>query len=497
MKKENKKNIIVFSSMILCAILICFSFIREHFSLDTYFTYVSGYEVYAKWFLKSARVITSLIWNIAGILNIPKGIFITVNGALCVITLSISAFIIYKTLDKLLNNNNNNLKSILIAILSFIFIFNPMLLQNLVYAENFVMSIAVLSSCIAASYIIKEENITNKFIFPIILLLITTFGYQGLINVYVIFAMILITIKYSEDIKKYIFKIINMTINYVIALGTNFVILKLINKVMFFGEIDRANGKIDLLYNISYPFIKLKTVLIDTCGMMPKNMFCIIIIIALVTLMYSIYKNKPNIKRLFTGMLLAVGSYMICFIPMLALQKESLDASARLLFGVGAIPAVLIFLSMFYNKKNSTVVNDTITVSLVVILILFSINYIRVGKEHIMTNSVDLKETRQICDIINEYENNNNIKITNIVSGKDKNPSSYVNDKVLKNELTVRVNYVDWTENILLTKEMNREFKQRSMTEEEKKTYFNNKEYDSFSKEQIVFVDDTMYWYKY
>ncbi len=492
MKKLQIKNILAF---ILIACIFTFNFMTIHYALDTYFTANSGYNNYITIFAKGGRLVSALSWKIADILKIPFNVFITFGGVLSAVLCGITLYVITKKLNELLNKKNEKNKYILLGIVSILFVFNCMLLQNFVYAENFVMMLGLYICIKSANMIDTEKSVVKENIIPAILLLLATCCYQGILNVYLTFTAIIIFINYNNDIKKMITKFIKACINYVFALGTNFVILKLINKLILINESTRVEGNLDLLYNISYPFRMLKTIFLDTAGMMPKFLFGSLVVVSMAVLIYVIIKNKVKPLNVMMSLLILLVAYFSCFIPMMALSKDSLDAAARLLFSIGTLPAIILIISIFLNKDIKFEKIIFVVASLFVVINL--VNYINVSKEHLVTNRKDIEETKKIYNLIKEYEIKNNITVDTVISGTDKNPKYYYDENRTKNELTVRANYINFIETAVLNMVSNKDYKYKLMSEIEKEKYFKNKEYDQFSEAQIIFDKNVMYWYKY
>ena len=491
MNKLEIKKILFF---IIVSILFTFNFFNVHYALDTYFTVNSGYRGYIDMFSKNGRLITALIWKIADIIKIPVNNFIILGGIFSAIICGLSIYVIFKKLNKLINKNNEKNKEIIICILSIIFIFNCMLLQNFVFAENFVMILG-LYLAINAAIMVDNENILMENIIPSLILIIATCCYQGIINVYLTLASIIIFINYNNDIKNIFTKFIKVCINYIIAMGTNFAIIKFINKFILINQTVRIEGNLDLMYNILFPLKMLKSVLIETAGMMPQYLFLIILIISVSIYIYTVIKNKVNIKNIVISVIIFFIAYLSCFVPMMALSKESLDAAARLLFSIGALPGVIIILSYYLNKEIN--IEKIILVFMSILLIVNLANYLFISREHLITNRNDIAETKEIYKLIEKYEKENNIKVDTVVAGMDKNPKYYYDRNYYKNELTVRANYIGFIETAVLNMVSKRSFNYINMNQIQKEKYFKNIDYDKFNENQIVFENNIMYWYKY
>ena len=121
---KNKLNIFIFIGMALFTYIICFNFLKPHFSNDAYYVYAYGYDYYANHFLASNRMFSALILLIFKWLDIPFVTELSVMGVVLTFIMSLSWFILYRFVIKLIKKENSILYNILIMGAAFIVVFN-------------------------------------------------------------------------------------------------------------------------------------------------------------------------------------------------------------------------------------------------------------------------------------------------------------------------------------------------------------------------------------
>ena len=77
MKKIKKKDIVLYLVMLTFCIIVCAPLLQMHIASDTYNFMDLGYFQYpSQYFLKDARIISTLFTYLAGILNLDYQVFI-------------------------------------------------------------------------------------------------------------------------------------------------------------------------------------------------------------------------------------------------------------------------------------------------------------------------------------------------------------------------------------------------------------------------------------
>lgn len=151
--KENKVNIYIFLAMLIFTIIICSNFFNMHFSQDTYSLYSSGWDAYIKHFLLSNRIFSALELWISKVFNISFEMTILISSIVSMIVFSLTWFILYKFIVKMIKKEHDKWQNLLIIGITFSIIFNFCTFETMVFAEVSIMSISILLAVIAAVYI--------------------------------------------------------------------------------------------------------------------------------------------------------------------------------------------------------------------------------------------------------------------------------------------------------------------------------------------------------
>ena len=143
MKKEKKKNIILFAALFFITILIYWNYITMHYATDTYNIINVGYTRYAiEWSLKDGRIFMSLIGLIANKLQTPFTIYVI---GLLVIAIFISCIATIKLKDIILKYKKTDhlYYEIIATIIAYVTIFNFMYVENMYFVECAVMAMSI------------------------------------------------------------------------------------------------------------------------------------------------------------------------------------------------------------------------------------------------------------------------------------------------------------------------------------------------------------------
>ena len=253
MQQIKAKKIITYFSILLFCVIICSPLLQMHIASDTYNLMDLGYLNYpSQYFLKDARLISTLITYLAGYLNLSYPVFIVGMEVLAVIIASISIYILYTTIIEKANLHNISLKNILVLMSSTIIIFNCMSLEYFLYAECSVMCLSVLLCILAAKIMTGKTRLC--YLKSFLLVTIATFCYQGCINIFITLVVLFLFIdKNKLKAKEILKKILLAGIIFVVSFLINIFAIYIINLIMGTGQQRIAVGE-NILYNFSLFF---------------------------------------------------------------------------------------------------------------------------------------------------------------------------------------------------------------------------------------------------
>lgn len=489
-KKFTKENILLLSGIIIFSIIICNAFLQMHYSSDTYCLIYRGYFDYpSHYFLLDARLVSTLVCYLGGILKLPYEIYIVGLDVIGVILLSISVFILYRfmeqqfKIEKLLNR-------ILLLIAVYVCIFNHMTVEYLLYPESAVMCLGILMIVLSSITYLTAKR--YRYLKTFLLVLFGTLCYQGIVNLLPVLVIAIIFLKNKENltikktIKTYILEMLKLGILFIIVMLISYGISQIADTII--GDTSHRLRTDKTLLNILY---FSKDVLYAQFSLMPKYLSVIVMGTTIVLLLvYS--KNKLQIIHY---LLTVITAYVFTLLPTLAWGY----VMARMAIGIGSIMGIsLLFLVPLIQEEKEKLQNTIMIIFIVGYFIFNTMNFIRNSNEHIIANKVDQNMGTSINALLKNYEEKSGNTVTKFAYRYDFEPNKYAIGIKPLVSLTERKFMQSWCIVEATSFYCNKHFeKGLEMPDEIYDKYFNGKNYDCFLEEQIVFEGDTMYMYVY
>ena len=488
--KITKENIFLLGGIIAFSLIMCNAFLQMHYSSDTMCLMYRGYFDYPSYyFLLDARIVSTLVCYLGGILKLPYEVYIVTLDVIGVILLSISVFILYRFMEKQFKVEKL-LNKVLLLIAVYVCIFNHMTVEYLLYPESAVMCLAILLIVIATVVYLTTNK--NRYLKTFLLVLLATLCYQGNINILPVLIITTIFIKnrdtltLKETIKTYILEMLKLGIIFIIVMLMSYGISQIADKII--GDTSYRLRTDKTLLGILF---FSKDVLFEQFALMPKYLSVVVMgSTSILLLLYS--KNKLQVIHY---LLAAIAAYVFTLLPILAWGY----VMARMALAIGAVMGVsLIFLVPLIQDEKEKIKN-TIIISFIICYFIFNtINFMRNSNEHIAANKVDDNMGATVNRLVEEYEQKTGITVTKFAYKYDVNPSKYATGIKHLVSLTERKIMQSWciveSASFYCNKHFEKGFK---MPDSIYDKYFSGKDYDCFSEEQIVFEGDTMYMYVY
>lgn len=484
-KKMWKFNKTETKSIILSFIIMFFifsPFLIEHYTTDSYNWQISNHA-YNPIFSQTGRQFSDFILAFSSRMGFGPIEYQFVHNFLAIIILSISAIILYKSIK--IVKKNIEFKEELFIIGSFISVFCLYLAELFIF--NCMLSISLSILFVMISIYVLSKGLTYKNIITALILnffVITT--YQTVIALYIAFAILIIGYQHKEkSIKEFLLIILKLISIFCISFIFDIILLKSFYAVKTI-QITSLNEKILNLISSQ------QLIFIDTYGIFPKNSFMFFIIVFLILSIYVIIKNKEKIKRSILIMFLSImsllgGSYLVIF--------SGSGIMSRIIFPVSAIIGLLILIIGLFeekipekNKINPIYLSKVILVFFFFIFINSNSNLMFEVTEY---NKLNDHEAKQILNIMQKYEEKQNINITQIRFGQDPIVGWYPTNYSLP-DVFLRALYVGWSRGPILEIHSNRKFNSETMDNDTNKKYC-SENFDSFDEKQVNFDKNIMY----
>ena len=488
--KEKKRNLIIYFILILITIIMCFPYLTEHYSSDDYTIIGYGYYKYGiEKFLNDGRVFSSVITLLAGYWNLPIKVFI--QGLFYIgILISCLCVIKIKNIITKIKPEKNIKETIFILGISYCIIFNFMYLENMYFAEIPIMALGILLFIKSS-----EKLVESKYLKSLAYLIIGELCYQGTINFFITFTVLLLIIKNKGIDKEVIKKVIISGLFCLISVGINLIQIKICGKI--FGLEQSRLGEIQKIpANITYIMLHIGDLLTNTCNFFPKYGFLFfLLILYITTFIYDLVKIKEYSNSFNLLLISIVAIFSSVAINIVSLSSFGLG---RMVFSIGALIG-LIFMYLYCSTNafsESKFFKYFLLFVLSIYIVMNFLNYTLQMYCNKMANEMDKEEALQVNEYILEYEKNNNIEVKNIAFTYDKNITWNYN-LFFDTSYTSRALMVWWCNIDALNYYTGRKLETVQMDKDIYYTYFKDKDWDKLDKEQFVFKGDTVFYCVY
>lgn len=288
--KKSKEKKITFLILLILSCLLYSIFLSGYFSGDTYDKFIAlGYKEYAlNYSFYDGRIIMGLICIVADILNINISFFYI---TLLVMAIIISTNTVMKIIEIIRNQKEakGKLQYVFLVIIAYLYIFNFMTIDNMRFAECFIMALSIWFYILSAENMIIKHNWKKSLLYCIM----GIFSYQGTINMLFITVMLLLLVE-KNTLERKIGKDL-------LAFAGNVAISGLLN-VMFMGMIENYVNSVQssrvslaILNNIASNLKKIPYLLFNTIDLFPSGVYAVFVTITLlITYAYSIKKTASK-----------------------------------------------------------------------------------------------------------------------------------------------------------------------------------------------------------
>lgn len=477
MKKENKRNLIIYLILFFITCLIFLPFLMGHYSPDSYNIYDIGYHNYAmQYSLKDGRIFMAILGLIADKIHISIDLYISITLFLALLISNITVMILGKIIKKY-KQPKNIFQEIIIILISYITIFNFMYLDNMYFVECIVMAISLLLFLVSANILVEKKN--KYYIKSLILTILGVMFYQGTIGMFFTFVFLFTILKNKNNIKQMLIDFIQSGTIAVIGILIDLLIVKIIGFVLNMKQ--SRYGKItNIPKNIKYIFLSLPTIMKYTCELFPEN--ALIIFLSILTVIVIIYQAKNLNKEDNTlYKYLAIVFITIASAFVVSLTTLTSFYSGRLRNSLGALVGI-IFAFLYIETElleNKNKLSKITLITLITFSIINVFNYENLILKYKKLNVLEKQEVQKIDEYISQYEKKTGIKVTKIAKVVMENNKNITDTAI--NGYCSAIGVVN-----MFT---NRNLKNVTITNEEKQKYLDNKN----SETEYECIQDTLY----
>lgn len=479
MSTKAKKAILIFVTTIM--ILLAYGcFFKFHLVSDTYRIINTNPEYIINLKCNEGRLVQVLYFSILNILNISINsidmymFLYRINWVISIILMIISILFTYKMLISYMKNITVR-KKIIVYICTLLMFINVSISEYMLFLENFVMIIGLLLSIIAAH--IYHTGMKYKNIIILILILISSFCYQGVAQIFVILAALILLISKPEQKQRYYLKeMFKILVLYFLPLLVNYIICWWLNSILpnldpriftgIFESLKQLLSLHNLLVLSMYMILFGILIFFNPKILIGKNIFgCIyLIILSIISFEIFIFNNVA-------GLLPRIILNFIIIYPILEIYIMNL-------------------------KENSNYVVDIVIIVMLLISNILVVSNLQL--KNINSTTKNIEAVQSIIEKINEYEIENNIEVKNVAFYTDLNINYEYWDaeELMYFSYAAPIYYGYWCDiysiNVLSGKEYNRI--DDLLVDKEITYYFMTKDWNELDiEEQVIFKGDTVH----
>ncbi len=445
---------------------------------DTYSVFANELKQNVKHFFSAGRfVIAGAIYVFMGIFKLkPEGTYL-LSYLFAMICTIISLYRLNKFIKKDIKKDN---VSILITTL---IIINPFSIELFMYIEKGIMMLSVLLCVLAIEQIDKFFNGNKKAILLALLnMLIANCCYQGTVGLFVALSLIPI-LKYSKNTKEFVGNNVVVAITYGIPALINFLSVKFI-----FGNA-RVKGEMILSESLVKIVKGTQNMLLDTYDLLPNYLFALAIIIVLGLI---IYKAIPQKKMAIVGVFyLMIVTWLATVAPQILQATDAIWFVARSSYPMAAILGILLwYLHKEFEIK--AIMTNSLLIAFILFLLMQFFCFMRYTTDNYKGNYMDKAISLEINEMIKEQEEKTGKTVDSIAIYRDaERQYAYLGLKA-SGDINVKAYASDWCIVKVLKLYTNHELKVVESDPSREET-FSQKNWDYFSKEQVIFEDNVMH----
>ena len=515
-------------------------FSKMDFATDTYAVIGNDKSEILANFLQSGRFVTAFFFGMFKMMQIKISIVYMLSFILSVISITLSVYIIDKMLEK------EGANTLLSGIASILLIINPFLIEEMMYIEKGIMTLAILLTVIAVKYFVDymRSNKKTSIIKSMFFMLLSVISYQGVVGLFVIIGAVFTVIK-SKNFKEFIKNTFVMLIIYGLPALIDLILIKVLSTT------SRVNGKINIAESIK-KIIDGSKQMLQTYQILPKNTFITLNMLAIILIIISSIKSKKhtteNISKKINsanvstsdtinsaneGTLSTINSanegtsntiigsnaeilktivsifyiilidYVFAILPQAMQKTESIWFVARSTYPFASMLGALLTYEALKRRKsenalackartNYNVINKILIAIGIIFLGIQLVRFYEIEISHYTVNYLDKEISKSVGQAIIKYENETGNKVTKISIYKDKSPRYSYDAVFVVGDINITAFATSWSDANAINYYNKLELKKVD-NDEKIKEKFENVDYTSFSEKQIIIKDDTIH----
>lgn len=479
---KNPQHRLMFTLSFILVILFFGIDFSIEFATDTYATFMD-HTVWKYMLFENGRIINAFIYWLFYHFSVAPKIVYTISYLSAITFAILSVYLYSMLLNSILDN------AYLSTFIAFFSLLNPFSIEYFLYIEKGLFLFAIFSAVNAVIFLQNYFDSGNIFslLFVFLCLIITVCCYQICIGMFVICA-IPILIKNNASIKDFIFKNIIAALLYGGGLGFSYLTT---NVFLHSSRVGHSNAFLNILKDTC---IWIITITKDSFYHLPNNYLlqCYLVVILFILFLFLQSTNKK------IYILSVIYSFfvvlIVAFFPFFS--GVTSDYACRTVYPYGSIFGILVTvaLQLSTSRKNKQVIR---IFSILAILLMFTqyILFQNVFLDRYKGNQVDKYICQMIGERIRDYETNTENTVSTICFYKDQSLTWGI-DGAFQNGLLDRAHATGWSNLASINYYLDKQYI-KSEPQEYYINYFQSKNWNFYSDEQLIFEGDTLHFCVY
>lgn len=453
------------------------------YATDTYATIGNLKSSALDMVVRNGRPVMALFYWLCASIGIGNTTFLMLSNVVAFVMISAAVYVFLTVL-------NNYIKDGFLALLlSSVTIINLYIIEYFMFMEKGCMMFGIFMAIMAMYFEHKHLVLHNNKVFDInigisfLFLLCATMTYQTASNMYIVL-LIPFIYRYSESVISMIFNWIRIFILF----GITYVIDVLLLKIT-------GSARVGIGINVMYPIKGLVETTVKTFDIIPAGIYLIVLLLGLGLNIWHLCKFSNNKKKEAFGLfvMLVVSNLF----PIFTIFMTNGWYTPRIVYPLGCCAGIL-FINFFVNSYSDVESKEFIvklTKVFVIVLMVFQFfGFTRIYIDKYVMNRLDEYRIKQIADAISEYEKSSGQEVTQIAVYIDADLEyyTYFDDMYDGGDLVVSSFDVEWSDVKAISYYTGVDYEKVDPSGD-MTMYFADRNWDSFSIEQLVFDNNTLH----
>lgn len=454
------------------------------YATDTYTKFKGGLSG-GDMTMRNGRPIIGLIYELHRLSGLSVETFYYISSFSALILLGLSIWIYQGILEKYEIGENARI------LLSFAGIANIFIVEYFMFIEKCGFMLSILFEVMGVYWIDKffTENKKKYFGLAVLAMVFAVFTYQCTIALFVILS-IPFAMKNAENFKNYVFNGIAIGMAFVISAIVDLLAFKFIFKSKRFVEgTDYISTFKSVIWGIS-------TQGIITFDLLPWGVFLVIALVIFGAAVAWAKTCQRSQWRIFNAFMIVLAA---CVFSTTAQLQGSGYFSARAVYPLASIPAALA-IDLFVNKEEAPVdeskkkkVRNIALGALTVLMIFQYFSFHKIYIDKYRVNALDQYRYQYIDQAIREYQDAAGTEIKKVAFYTDAETANpQYSDLFHTGDLVVSAFTTDWSDLNAMNYYLHTDYKKTAPVEKYTE-YFAGKNWDTLSKDQLIFDGDTLH----